>query len=450
MTITRGAVDRRWGRSVVAALVAMGLLSGPLDAQTPVSSRSRLTVKRVVPGASGGNVCAELESSPSPLVHAPEGLALLRLKRQLESAALTLEQRQALERDKLQRIAQVQRGVDSLMQVMVRFTREETPERIERAPAPPPPVTGRRMFVTVDSGDGPVTIDLEAMMRGGALAVRRVPDSSATNGFANSFMVMAPQVNRIIRALQPQVAAFAGEAEAALPSHVAAPSGYMGLSLTGAQLRIVTPEGVMTSHCEYPLVETVDVGSPAARAGLSTGDTLLSYNGRDVTEFAVNYPELITAGNTVRVKVRRAGKAREIPVQVAPRNVERTFIFVPQGVQQGVPPARIMLSPVSPTMSPSRFEPSAVAVLAGAQFVNMDDDFASSLGLENGVLVLRVPSGTPAADAGLRGGDVVRTVNGASVRDVAMLRRALQTARGEARLQVQSRGATRMVVLELR
>lgn len=440
-----GTICRPRGASLLVALVAAGILSSALEAQTPVSSRSRVTVKRVVPGtASSGNVCAELESSPSPLVHAPEGLALLRLKRQLESAALTLEQRQALERDQLQRIVQVQRGVDSLMQVMVRFTREETPERVERAPAPPPPVTGRRMFVTVDSGDGPVTIDLEAMMRGGALTVRRTLDSSVTHGLANSFTMMAPQVNRIIRALQPQVAAFAGEAEAALPGHVAAPSGYMGLSLTGAQIRIVTPEGVMTSHCEYPLVETVDVGSPAARAGLSTGDTLLSYNGRDVTEFAVNYPELITAGNTVRVKVRRAGKPREIPVQVAPRSVERTIVF--ERVPSRTPQPRVMLAPVSPSM----FDPSAVTVLAGAQFVNMDDEFASSLGLENGVLVLRVPSGTPAADAGLRGGDVVRNVNGTSVRDVAMLRRALQNARGEARLQVQNKGATRTVVLELR
>lgn len=431
--------------ALLAVLVATGVPDGAIGAQTPVNSRGRVTVKRIVPGsASVTNVCAELESSPSPLVHAPEGIALLRLKRQLESAALTLEQRQQLERDQLQRIAQVQRGVDSLMQVVVRFTRDENTERADRAPAPPPPLTGRRMFVTVDSGDGPVTIDLEAMMRGGAPVMRRALDSS--------FTMMAPHVNRIIRALQPQVAAFAGEAEAALPSSVVAPSGYMGLSLSGAQIRIVTPDGVMTSHCEYPLVETVDVGSPAARAGITTGDTLVAYNGRDVTEIAVNYPELITAGNTVRVRVRRAGKPREVPVVVAPRTDERTLVLErvdPRAGSRGSTrpvQGRLMLSSVAPTM----FDPSAATVLAGAQFVNMDEEFASSLGLESGVLVLRVPSGTPAADAGLRGGDVVRSVNGTPVRDVTTLRRALQGSRGDAKLQVLAKGSVRTVVLELR
>jgi hypothetical protein len=409
-------------------------MAGALDAQTPVSSRSRTTVKRVASGTvTGTNVCTELESSPSPLVHAPEGLALLRLKRQLESAALTLEQQQQLERDQLQRIAQVQRGMDSLMQVVVRFTRDEHTERVERAPVYAPPVTGRRMFVTVDSGNGPVTIDMEAMMRGGAPVVRRMFDST--------FVLIAPQVNRIIRALQPQVAAFAGEAEAALPGALVAPSGYMGLSLSGAQIRIVTPDGVMTSHCEYPLVETVDVGSPAARAGLSAGDTLVAYNGRDVMQAAVNYAELITAGSTVKVRVRRAGRPREVPVQVDARRDE-----------SAAAPVRLMLrgtpdrsAPFPPQLSLQMFSPNGVAVLAGAQFATMDVDFAQSLGLEPGVLVLRVPAGTPAADAGLKAGDVVRTVNGQAVRDVNVLRRVMQGAR-DARLQVQARGAAPRVV----
>ncbi|MFN7458470.1 MAG: hypothetical protein ACK5U0_13830, partial [Gemmatimonas sp.] len=118
-----GSTASRWHTAsrlaALAGLVATGLMAGALDAQTPVSSRSRTTVKRVASGTvTGTNVCTELESSPSPLVHAPEGLALLRLKRQLESAALTLEQQQ-LERDQLQRIAQVRRGMESLMPVVV-------------------------------------------------------------------------------------------------------------------------------------------------------------------------------------------------------------------------------------------------------------------------------------------------------------------------------------------
>lgn len=429
---------------MLAALVPTGL-----EAQagaTPVSSRTRIVLRRPAPSSApgaGSNVCIELESSPSPLVYAPEGLALLRLKKQLESAALTLEQRQQLERNQLQRIVQVQRGVDSLMQVVVRSARDESERAGEaRTVTSGAMAGGRRLLVTIDSGNGPVTVNLEAMMRG----VVPVADSAVTlmaPQLERTLRALQPDIDRYIRLLQPQVAAFAGEAEASLPGGAVAPSGYMGLSLSGAQIRIVTPEGVMTSHCEYPMVETVDVGSPAARAGLSAGDTLVAYNGRDVTQSAVNYAELITAGTTVRVRVRRSGKPREVPVVVdARRDEERAG------------PARMILRGVplsSAAMPTSMLNPSGVTVLGGAQFATMDTEFAQSLGLEPGVLVLRVPTGTPAADAGLRSGDVVRSVNGRVVRDVVELRRALAVSRDAARMTVQGRGAvSRVVVLELR
>lgn len=435
-----GVSYRRGVLPLLAAVTFTGLSTVPLEAQaTAASSRTRSLVRRVasVPPASA-NVCTELESSPSPLVQAPEGLALLRLKRQLESAALTLEQQQQLERDQLQRIAQVQRGMDSLMQVVVRITRDDAGDRggdpaVSFRSVP----NGRRMLVTIDSGSGPVTVNMEAMMRGVVPLAGRTLDST--------LMIMAPQMDRVIRSLQPQVARLSEVAEATLPTGVTAPSGYMGLSLSGAQIRLVTPDGVMTSHCEYPLVETVDVGSPAARAGISQGDTLVAYNGRDVMQLAVNYAELITAGNTVRVRVRRAGRPREIPVTVGPRREELASAPVNVTIRRVTErPAPLPPSGMRPS---GMFSPSGVAVLAGAQFATMDDEFAQSLGLDAGVLVLRVPSGTPAADAGLKAGEVVRSVNGVAVRDVNALRRALQTSR-EARLTVQARGgAARTVVV---
>lgn len=417
------------------------LVAGALEAQqgpTPASVRTRSAVRRPAspPPGAVGNLCVELESSPSPLVHAPEGLALLRLKKQLESAALTLERRQQLEGDQVQRIAQVQRGMDSLMQVVVRFAREDARDGgDERRVVLRKAADGQRVVVTDDVVGGVPVPPVERMARG-LITITGVGADSAT-------VVLAPQLDRVIRTLAPKVAAFAGEAEASLPGRSVAPSGYMGLSLSGAQIRIVTPDGVMTSHCEYPMVETVDVGSPAARAGLSAGDTLVAYNGRDVTQLAVNYAELITAGNTVKVRVRRAGKPREIPVVVDPRREEERVVT-----------ARMLVrgAPLAPQpMSPSMFNPSGVTVLAGAQLATMDAEFAQSLSLEAGVLVLRVPAGTPAADAGLKAGDVVRAVNGQTVRDVSGLRRALAMSRDAARLTVQARGAaSRVVVLEVR
>lgn len=444
-TVKRTGLASRglFGRVLTASLGVSLAATWPfaLEAQqgpVPVSSRTRAVVRRPsAPPAPGtpGNVCLELESSPSPLVHAPEGLALLRLKRQLESAALTLEQRQQLEGDQVQRIAQVQRGMDSLMQVVVRFAREDGRDGgDERRIVLRKVADGQRVVVTDELVGGVPVPPVERMSRG-LITITRMGGDSAT-------VTLGPQVDRVIRTLAPKVAAFAGEAEAALPGRAVAPSGYMGLSLSGAQIRIVTPEGVMTSHCEYPLVETVDVGSPAARAGLTAGDTLVAYNGRDVTQSAVNYAELITAGTTVRVRVRRAGKPREVPVAVDPRHDDERIVTTRLALR-GAP-----LPPLSVAPSPM-FNPSGVAVLAGAQFATMDAEFAQSLGLEPGVLVLRVPAGTPAAEAGLRAGDVVRSVNGVAVRDVAGLRRVLAASRDGARLVVQARGAAGRVV-ELR
>jgi S1-C subfamily serine protease len=130
-------------------------------------------------------------------------------------------------------------------------------------------------------------------------------------------------------------------------------------------------------------------------------------------------------------------------VTVAPRPQEVRALVLSRAQPGGAP-----AMPVPPTMN--MFSGSGVLVLAGAQFATIDDEFAESLGLEPGVLVLRVPTGTPAADAGMRSGEVVRSVNGTPVRDVVALRRVMYAAR-EARLLVQNKsGATRTVVLTLR
>lgn len=394
------------------------------DSRTP---ESRGTVRRMT-GAMP-NACSELAAAPSHLVQAPEGMVLLRLKRELESVAMTLEQQRSLEREQVQRLAQVQRGVDSALRVVVRsYGSDGAPREV----------------ITIRRGDS-ARVEVEGRpldMRGVFITV----DSTARQ-MAPFIRHLSPAIEGVVRSLQPQVAALTVEAEARVRS--AAPSGYVGLSLSGAQLRMVTPEGVFTSHCEYPMVETVDVGSPAARAGLAAGDTLLAYNGRDVMQLAVNYPELIAAGSTLRVRIRRGGKAREVPVNVAARGEERTsgtmtFVRTPSAAPRPGTPA----APTPPPMS--MFGPAGFTVLAGAQFVTVDDDFASSLGLDAGVLALRVPEGSPAAVAGLRSGEVVRAVNGTPVRDATAMRRLVQAARGDVRLSVQSRNGSRVVVLDAR
>jgi C-terminal processing protease CtpA/Prc len=370
-----------------------------LQAQTVTVRSAPRVMLRSAGAPTGPNACAELMAQPSALLDAPEGFALLRFKRELEGAALALEMSQQMEREQLQRFSQLQRQTDSLVRVVIERKADGSEQR--------------------------------------TMTVR----------------MLAPDIPSLIRDLQPQVAALASEAEARVMGNHAGGAGYVGISLSGVQLRVVTPDGVMTSHCEYPMVETVDVGSPAARAGLSAGDTLVSYNGRDLTRLAINYPAMLLPGETVRMRVVKSGKAREVTVTVAPRMVEepvRGMIFLRS--PQGGPPGPQVVGPgAPPQLSGSYALSTASAMLAGAQFSNVDEEFAQTLGLEKGVLVMRVAPGSPAAEAGLRAGEVLRSVNGTAVRDVNTLRRLLQTSGPRPQLQLQSPATgTRVVVLVLR
>ncbi len=425
---------RRTTQAVLLA-ISSGVVSSSLAAQTPPPSGQVRISLRARPAAMVANACEELSSSPTALAQAPEGLALLRLRRELEGAMQALSHDQQLQHEQLRQMSQVQRGVDSAMKIVVRyFDKNGAPEEeitlrrsdSVRVTASGRTIDGRNLFISMDS----------TMSRVAPVLARTMP----------------PVIDGLVRSLQPQVAALTGVAEARLAS--AAPNGYVGVSLSGAQVRLVSPEGVFTSHCEYPLVEAVDAGSPAEKAGLVAGDTLLAYNGRDLVQQAINYPELMVPGSTVRFRIRKSGRQREVPVTIVPRKDEaRTMVMVrapsaPRLTRDGefivreMSPSRAPVPPMPPAMASS-----GVSFLAGAQFSTIDEDFASTLDLEPGVLVLKVAPGSPAADAGLKPAEVVTRINGQRARDVAMLRKAV-IAGGEIKLTVRSKSGERTVVLK--
>jgi hypothetical protein len=90
--------------------------------------------------------------------------------------------------------------------------------------------------------------------------------------------------------------------------------------------------------------------------------------------------------------------------------------------------------------------------VAGAEFAEMNEGLSSYFGTDEGVVVLKVASGTPAARAGLQAGDVVVRVNDQAVSAISELRSAV--ARAQTRdsravtLQVIRRGQRR--ALEMR
>jgi serine protease Do len=170
----------------------------------------------------------------------------------------------------------------------------------------------------------------------------------------------------------------------------------------------VTPELARGLHLPRPegvLVKDVAANSPAAAAGLRTGDVILAVNGRDVAS-----PEelrfrvaTLDSNSRVTIAVWRGGARRDLPVVLtAPPEIPARDVTVLDGHQP----------------------------FAGATVANLNPAFNEELGLDDGatgVIVRKVASGSYADEIGLAPGDIVLAVNNDEIDSVRSLRRAVQS-----------------------
>ena len=374
------------------------LVPAAVSAQATKQTHVLVSARQPANGA-----CASLIAGPSELVRTPEGKAILRLKRELEGMSTVIEQRRTPpEAQDARKMDEIRRGVDSMLKVIVRYANPDG--------SMGPPITFTRTDTTSITVNGKV-LDRRGVydaMDGALRGVRPVMERALIEMNPRS----ADHFEITLRAMEPQVAEMARTMASS-----SAPVGYLGLSLSGSQIRIVTDSGSFTSHCDYPMIEAVDVPSPARTAGLSAGDTLVAYNGRDVMVQAVNYPRLLTPGNVVRITVRRDGRKRDVPVTVSerpPEMADKNVLFSSRSTTSRPATGGVMAAG------------SSMTALQGATLSAVDDDFAQTLGVEPGLLILRVQPGSVAADAGLRGGEMIRAVNGTPVRDLVLLQRVMR------------------------
>ncbi|MBI4636536.1 MAG: Do family serine endopeptidase, partial [Candidatus Rokubacteria bacterium] len=166
--------------------------------------------------------------------------------------------------------------------------------------------------------------------------------------------------------------------------------GWLGVSI-----QQLTPELAKSFGARDPrgvLISDVVPESPAARAGLQPGDILLEFDGQKVDgpadlQRAVG---LAAPGREARLKVWRDRGEKVVEVKIGETPDERA---APRGGGRGISLLGLEVRPITP-------------------------EVARQLNLKSteGVVVMRVDEASPAAEAGLQRGDVIREINRQRVR----------------------------------
>jgi serine protease Do len=181
------------------------------------------------------------------------------------------------------------------------------------------------------------------------------------------------------------------------------------------------------------LVEAVLAGSPAAEAGLQSGDVIRKYNGREIRDF-----------NDLRKRVAESYVDREVVLEVAREG--GTQQFEARIVEQ--PTGRRAVLPAPPTGRVVPQTPSSAGgeALAGIAVAALTPDLVRRYGLPeniNGVLVREVAPGSP-AEGILQPGDAIEQVNDTAVSTPAEFAAAAAAlAPGERAMVLLSRGPVR-------
>lgn len=211
---------------------------------------------------------------------------------------------------------------------------------------------------------------------------------------------------------------------------------------------------------DYPVIESIEPSSPAERAGLVAGDTILAMNSQDLRKTPLPMAAMIQPGRKIVFRFRR-NAVREVTLTVAPRptGTRETFAVTiigpapspsqPPGGSRSpgllrTPRGSIEVAarvPVPPTaaLPPMAFGfgPRTLA-LAGAELTGLNPDLGALAGVGTpGIFVVNVALGTPAKESGLRPGDVIIKAGSSPVGDPGELIRVLRESSGSSlRLEI--------------
>ncbi|MBU1253463.1 Do family serine endopeptidase [Qipengyuania sp. DY56-A-20] len=234
----------------------------------------------------------------------------------------------------------------------------------------------------------------------------------------------------------------------AIPAETAAPiveqlvrgetieRGYLGISIQPVTDDLAASLGIERNRGE--IVQSVQPGEGAERAGIRPGDIVVSVNGQPVTPdqtlsfLVANIPP----GETIPVELIRGGERMRVNVPVGRRpsaeELARQQMFDPEAEEE-----EMLESP----------DDGLIEQRLGLQVVPLNPQIARQLGASpetQGLAVGAVDANSDAARKGLQRGDVILSANYREVADIAGLEAVIAQADAEDRdavlLRVQRRG----------
>jgi serine protease Do len=185
--------------------------------------------------------------------------------------------------------------------------------------------------------------------------------------------------------------------------------GHVVRGWLGVTIQPLTPDLAKAFQREDKrgaLVSSVAEGSPAHKAGLKPGDIIAEYNGRPVAK-SEDLPRAVAetpVGKDVPLSVMRDGKTLALTVKVGELEDAGKVVRTMADAKSGL---GIAVRPVTPSL-------------------------AREMGLKTsqGVVVAEVAEGSPAANAGLRPGDVIVEANRDKITSPEEFRKSVERSKG--------------------
>ena len=218
--------------------------------------------------------------------------------------------------------------------------------------------------------------------------------------------------------------------------------GYLGIGVQPADAKMLAGLGIAKDAGVGVLVNRVESDSPAAKAGIEPGDLITSIAGRSVHtpgELVATISE-IAPGSEVDLRAIRNSDERRMRATLAERPdgsaplAERNSAAKPSS-------ASVKLGMVLREISADELAaPGAVA----------DIGAAANMGAETGaVLVESVNANSPAADAGIAPGDLIRRLGAHTVHTLKQAQSALKEIAADAAVPalVERQGQSRFVLI---